>query len=106
MNGNKPGDASADKWREKFEDNRKETDLSLTRLEIRAERRSAGEDELSDVINVEALKRQQLKDSDPPSKVSPMVIVLTVARKFPAWGAVLVALAGIGAYVAIRLLEK
>ncbi len=99
----KPGEASADKWRDEFEKNRKETDTSLTRLEVRAEMQSAGEEELSDVIDQETLQRQRTKESEPPSKASPMVIVLTVAKKFPAWGAVIVALAGIAAYVVLQL---
>lgn len=41
-------------------------------------------------------------ESNPPSKVSPLVIVLTVAKKFPAWGAVIVALAAIAAYVFLQ----
>jgi len=102
----KPGESLADKWRETFEKNRKESDLSLTRLEVRAEMKSAGEDELSDVIDRETLERQKVKEaieSSPPSKASPYVIVLTVVRKFPAWGAVIVALAAIAAYVALKL---
>jgi hypothetical protein len=101
----KPGNALEDKWREAFEKNRKESDLSLTRLEVRSEMKSAGEEELSDVIDREALERQKSNESNPPSKASPAVIVLTVVRKFPAWGAVIVALAGIAAYVAIQLLK-
>jgi hypothetical protein len=106
----KPGDAVADKWREEFEKNRKESDLALTRLEVRAEMKSSGEEELSDVIDREALERHRVKalvvESTPPDKASPMVIVLTVAKKFPAWGAVIVALAGIAAWVAVKLLAK
>lgn len=101
----KPGDAVADKWREEFERNRKETDVPLTRLEVRADMKSSGEEELSDVIDRETLERQRVKgiESEPPSKASPYVIVLTVVRKFPAWGAVIVALAAIAAYVALKL---
>lgn len=104
----KPGDASADRWREEFEKRRKESDLALTRLEVRADMKSAGEEELSDVIDRETLERQRAKaavESEPPSKASPTVIVLTMVRKFPAWGAVIVALAAIAAYVAIQLLK-
>lgn len=104
----KPGNASADKLREEFERRRKESDLSLTRLEVRADMKSAGEEELSDVIDRETLERQRAKDtseSEPPSKASPTVIVHTMVRKFPAWGAVIVALAAIAAYVALELLR-
>lgn len=98
--GDKPGDASADKWRETFQANRTDTDLALTRLEIRAEQRSVGDEEDSAVIYVEAAKRVAERiESIPPSKASPAVIVLTVVRKFPAWGAVIVALSVVAAYV-------
>lgn len=102
----KPGDAVADKWQERIEKDRKATDVSLTRLEVRAELKSAGEEELSGVIEQETLERQRIKEaasSEPPTKASPLVIVLTVVRKFPAWGAVIVALAVIAAYVALQL---
>lgn len=101
----KPGEALADKLRDSFEKQRKETDTALTRLEIRAERRSSGEEELSDVIDRETLQRQKAKEaeSEPPSKASPLVIVLTIVRKFPPMGAVIVALALIAAYVALQL---
>lgn len=96
----KPGDALADKWRDVFDRNRRERELAVARLEIRAEQRSAPDvEEDTGVIHREALARQaaQRSGSDPPSKVSPLVIVLTVVRKFPAWGSVLVALAAIAA---------
>lgn len=94
-----------DKWRDTFEQNRRETDLSLTRLEVRAEQRSENFEEDSAVIHLEAAKRvAEREGSDPPpSKASTGVIVLTVVRKFPAWGAVIVALAAIAAYVLLRL---
>ncbi len=100
----KPGNASADRWREIFEKNRKETDAPLTRLEVRAEMRSAGDfEEDSSVIHLKTEERlavqRALESDSPPSKASPTVIVLTMVRKFPAWGAVLVALAAIAAYV-------
>lgn len=42
-------------------------------------------------------------DSDPPpSKLSPLVVVWVIVRKFPPWGAVAVALAGILAYVVLH----
>lgn len=103
----KPGKASADKWRDEFEKNRKESDNSLTRLEVRAEMKSFGEEENSAVIDQRTLEAQHKKESEPPSKVSPLHIVLAVVRKFPPVGAVIVAvvlgLAGIAAYVALQL---
>ena len=41
-------------------------------------------------------------ESQPPSKLSPLAIAWLLVRKFPPWGAVLVALAGIAAYVLLR----
>jgi hypothetical protein len=38
----------------------------------------------------------------PPSKVSPVTVVFVAVRKMPPWGVVLVALAGIAAYVALK----
>lgn len=103
----KPGDALADKARDEFDRNRRERELAIERLKIRAEMRSAPDlEEDTGVIHREALTRQAAQrrpESDPPSKVSPLVIVLTVVRKFPAWGSVLVALAAIAAYVALKL---
>jgi len=103
----KRGDAVADKWRETFERNRKETDGPITRLEVRADMKSSGEEELSDIIDQETLKRQAAKDSDPPTKANLYVIGLTIVKKFPPMGAVIVAvvlgLATIAAYVALKL---
>jgi hypothetical protein len=103
----KPGAASADKWRETFEQNQKETDLALTRLEIRAEQRSAPDvEEDSAVIHKEALQRVAAREVDtdaPPSKASPTVIVLTVVRKLP-WPALMfLGVAGLAAYVFLKL---
>lgn len=46
--------------------------------------------------------RKVESDPAPPSKVSPLGIAWLLVRKFPPWGAVLVALAGIAAYVLLR----
>lgn len=99
MTGDKErGDAVADKWRDTFEKNRRESELALTRLDVRADMKSFGEEEDSAVIDQRALEAQRKKESDPPpSKASPMVIVLTMVRKFPPLGSVLVALAAIAA---------
>lgn len=101
--GEKPGDAKADLTREVFARNDDALDNAITRLEIRADMKSLGEEEISAVIDQRALEVQRQKESDPPSKATPMVVVLTVVRKFPAWGAVLVALAAIAAYVVLKL---
>jgi hypothetical protein len=102
----KPGVAVADKWRETFEASRKETDLALTRLEVRAEQRSFGDPEDTGVIHVEAAKRvAERMETDPPKSVGPVQVIFVMARKFPPWGAVLVALAAIAAYVALKLIK-
>jgi hypothetical protein len=41
-------------------------------------------------------------DSQSPSKVSPVTVVFVAVRKMPPWGVVLVALAGIAAYVVLK----
>ena len=104
----KPGDALADRFREQFAKDRREEDIALIRLEVRAEKRSHGDDEISEVIHQEALERRAKKESEPPlSKASYLMIVLTVVKKFPAWGSVVVAtvvaLALITAYVILTL---
>lgn len=101
----KPGDAVADKWSDTFNKNRRETDLALTRLEVRAEQRSENFEEDTGVIHMTADQRvaERAKSDPPPENVSPLVIVFTVAKKFPAWGAVIVALAAIAAYVVLKL---
>lgn len=98
----KRGDAVADQWRERFSKGRRETDLALTELDVRAEQKSMNLEEDSAVIHREALERQNRKDSEPPAKAGVLVIVQTVARKFPPWGAVIVALAALAAYVYLQ----
>lgn len=97
----KPGDALADKARDEFDKNRRDRELAIERLKIRAEMRSENWEEDTGVIHQQAEQRLAARakpDSDaPPSKVSAYVIVWTVVRKFPAWGSVLVALAAIAA---------
>ena len=61
----KRGDAAADLWRERFSNGRRETDLALIELDVRAEMKSFGEEETTGVIEQRALERQ--KRSDPPS---------------------------------------
>lgn len=96
----KPGEALADKWRERFEKDRREEELALTRLDVRADMKSMGEDEISEVIDQRALERHK-KDSDaPPSGHSKIAISLVKAVK--GWPQALVAL-GIIALVAFWL---
>lgn len=67
MTGNeKPGDATADKARDKFDANDRELDNAITTVEIRAKMRSAGEEELSSVIQQRALEVQKAKASLQP----------------------------------------
>lgn len=97
----KPGDAVADKWRETFEKNRRETDLALTRLEVRAEQRSADFEEDSAVIHMEAEQRVAARTgSDPPKAAKGIVHVLN-AVKTPAQA--IVALAIVVAIVVLIL---
>lgn len=88
----KPGDAVADKWRDVFERNRKERELAVARLEIRAEQRSAPDmEEDTGVIHREALARQARPPSDPPKAAKGVVAVLN-AVKTPAQAIVALAI--------------
>jgi hypothetical protein len=93
MSDDKRGDAVADQQREKFLKGRRETDLALTELDIRADRRSQDFDEDSAVILQEALERQKKKESDPPSGKAKAAA--TILKLLPeGWGRVIVVLAG------------
>lgn len=59
----KQGDAIADMTRDKFAQNDKTLDSAIMKLEIRAEMRSAGEDELSGIIEERTLEAQRKKDN-------------------------------------------
>ena len=104
MTGDKArGDAVADRWRETFEKNRRESDLAVTRLEVRAEQRSAPDiEEDTGVIHREALARQAKAErgSDPPKAAKGMVAVLKAVQT-PAQA--LVALAIVAAIVVLIL---
>ena len=65
----KPGDALADRFREQFERDAREEDRALMQLEVRADKRSYGEEEISEVIHREALERQKKKESEPPDGI-------------------------------------
>lgn len=67
MTGNeKPGDAKADVAREKFRANDNELDVAITKVEFRADMRSAGEEEISAVIEQRTLEAQRKKVSSVP----------------------------------------
>ncbi len=99
----KPGIASADKWRERFEHNRKKSESALTRLEVRAEMKSAGEEEISAVIDERTLEAQRRKSSAPPGKdklwAIPVVIVRRVSPTALAWLAALALILGALVYI-------
>jgi len=79
----KRGDAAADKWRDTFEKNRRETDNALTRLDVRADMKSFGEEEISEVIDQRALEAQRRQDDAKPE--SRIIGVLNVALGFKQW---------------------
>lgn len=83
MAGTKPGDAIGDKAREEFDANRKERELAIERLRIRAEMRSEEEIEDSGVIHMRAEERQKQKESEPPTKV--LLGILAVPLKAKGW---------------------
>jgi len=63
----KHGNAKADVAREKFESNDEVLDRAITKLEVRADMKSAGEEEISSVIDQRALEAQRKKSSLPPA---------------------------------------
>jgi hypothetical protein len=97
----KPGDALADRARDEFERNRRERELSIERLRIRAEMRSAhDEDEDTGVIHTRAAERVGRPKSDPPKAAKGIAHVLSAVRT-PAQA--LVALAIVAAIVVLIL---
>ncbi len=105
----KPGDAKADVAREKFESNNRNLDAAITKLEIRAEMKSAGEEEISSVIDQRALEAQRLKVSDPPGKdklwAIPVVIVRRVSPTALAWLAALALILGTIVYILTKVVK-
>ena len=99
----KRGDAVADKWRERFELTRQESEAALTRLEVRATMKSKGEEEISSVIDERTLEAQRRKMSDPPSKdklwAMPVVIVRRVSPTAQAWLTALALILGAAVYI-------
>lgn len=53
-------------------------------------------------VNLQQPSQPEIKVSEPADKTSPIHVVFTVVRKFPPWGAVIVALAALAAYVYLK----
>ena len=94
----KPGEALGDRVRDEFDKNRRERELSVARLEIRAEQRSAPDvEENTGVIHREALALQSRREverrqgSDPPSGHAKEGIALV--RSVRSWPQAVVAVA-------------
>lgn len=101
-NGDSISRARGERLREEYASLDRQRALAIERVKVRADLKSVGDDEPdTGRIEVEAIRRTQGSEP-PPDRISPLVIVLTVAKKFPAWGAVIVALAAIGAYVFLQ----
>ncbi len=97
----KPGDASADKWRDVFDKHRKESDAALTRLEVRAEMKSQGEEEISSVIDQRALEAQRRKESSPPDYATQATwFVRAIKSPWQALVGIVLIIAALLAYVA------
>jgi hypothetical protein len=97
----KPGDALADQTRDEFDRNRRERELTIERLRIRAEMRSSHEeDEDTGVIHQRAAERVAVTKSDPPKAAKGIAHVLGAVRT-PAQA--LVALAIVAAIVVLIL---
>lgn len=100
------GDAVADKARDEFDTNRRERERSIERLRVRAEMRSEHEEEDTGVIHLRADERIAKRASDPPTRLGVIAVAFQFANSFPAWGKVIVALASIAAYVALKWAGK
>jgi len=104
--GQKRGDAIADVAREKFKANDQSLDGAITKLEFRADMRSAGEEEISAVIDERTLEAQRRKTSDAPGKdklwAIPVVIVRRVSPTALAWLAALALILGALVYLLKR----
>jgi hypothetical protein len=103
----KPGEAKADKWREEFERNRKESDISLTRLEVRAEMRSVGDfEEDTGVIHKVAEQQVAKRDSEAPKSKGSVIGVLNVALGFKQWPQVVALAIIVGGLLVYLFLRK
>jgi Mrp family chromosome partitioning ATPase len=98
----KPGDALADRARDEFDKNRRERELAIERLRIRAEMRSEhGEEEDTGVIHLRAQERVAARvKSDPPSDRGKQAIALVSAVRGWPQAVVAVALLGLLALIA------
>lgn len=98
----KPGDALADRARDDFDKNRRERELAIERLKIRAEMRSEhGEEEDTGVIHLRAEERLAAPPSSDPPKAAKGIVAVLSAVKTPAQA--LVALAIVAAIVVLIL---
>lgn len=67
----KPGDAIADKTRDEFEKNRRERELAIERLKVRAELKSAHEEEPdTGVVHLTAEQRMAERESSLPERAA------------------------------------
>lgn len=97
----KPGDALADKARDEFDRNRRERELAIERLKIRAEMRSENWEEDTGVIHKQAEERVAKPPSEPPPKAARGIVHVLKAVQTPAQA--LVALAIVVALVVLIL---
>lgn len=96
------GDAVADRWSDEFNKNRRETDIALTRLEVRAELRSVSEeDEDTGVVHRVAEERVAARTGSEPPKGAKGIVAVLNAVKTPAQA--IVALAIVVALVVLVL---
>ena len=96
--------------REHYARERRERELANTRVEIRADLRDSGEEEEdTGVIDQKMLAVQgrrelpTVPETPIPEKPNHWHVIMTALRRVPPWGIVLVSLAAIAAWVALRL---
>ncbi len=70
-------------------------------VETTSKTRAMSKQEAEEITLTDHGAKKQESDA-PPSKVSPVTVVFVAVRRLPPWGLVIVALAGIAAYVVLK----
>ena len=91
----KPGDAIADRARDEFDANRRERELALERLRIRAEMRSEHEVEDTGVIHLRAEQRVAEREGSIPAPARGIRVVLTAVDSWQKVAALLILVVGL-----------
>lgn len=93
--GEKPGEAKADQWRDRFDKGRRESEVAIERLRIRAEMRSEHEVEDTGVIHLRAQERVTEREGSVPAPARGIRVVLTAVDSWQKVAALLILVAGL-----------